>query len=248
MTRERLGEVTVPSGVLTILDAGHIGMFEADELEQVPAIAIGDLPRDRALPVWGTRVGKGPWARCWDHVTIEIGGAPAVASEEVGEAIVDHARLLLADESNADKWVHSGCIDGKADFVFWGRDAEALAAAVGAPALGDGEFGWRDLDVDEVVRLGTEVEERKDAGAWKAATDFRPHSHHWQALEAARGAPTDSATITVEDLRVCLFFTTWGDGEFPVIVDVDADGRPVEIRIQLRTAESEAAMAEVNEA
>lgn len=246
MTRERLGEVTVPSGVLTILDPGHIGMFEAEELEAVPAVSVEDVPRDRALPVWGERVGAGRWADCWDHVIIELDDAPVAGREDVGEAIVDHGRLLLADESNAEKWVHSDCIDGKADFVFWGRDAAALAQAVGAPALAEGEFGWRDLDVDEIVARGTAAEERKEAEGWKLATDFRPHSHHWQALEQARAATTGAATIDVGDLRVCLFFTTWGDGTFPVTVDVAADGHPVRIRIQLRTDDSEAAMAEVN--
>lgn len=246
MTRERLGEVTVPSGVLTILDPGHIGMFEAEEIEAVPAVTIEDLPRDRALVVWGERVGDGRWADCWDHVVIEIDDATAVRTEEVGEAIIDHARVLLADESNAEKWVHSDCIDGKADFVFWGRDAEALAGAVGAPALGDGEFGWRDVDVDELVRRGTAAEERKEAEGWKLATDFRPHSHHWQALEVVRASRTGSATIDVDDLRVCLFLTSWGDGAFPVTVDVAVDGRPVRVRIQLRTDGSEAAMAQVN--
>lgn len=246
MARERLGEVTVPSGVLTILDPGHIGMYEAEDLEAVPAITIGDLPTDRPLAVWGERVASGRWASCWDHVVIEIADGPAASSEEVGEAIVDHARLLLADESNSDKWVHSDCIDGKADFVFWGRDAARLAAAVGAPALGDDQFGWRDQDVDEVVRRGTEAEERKDAEGWKLATDFRPHSHHWQALELARASTTGSATIAVDDLRVCLFFTSWGDGVFPVTVETDGDGRPLRVRIQLCTPDAEGAMEAVN--
>lgn len=246
MKRERMGEVTVPSGTLTILDPGHIGMFENDDIAEVPAVMIGDLPRDRPLPVWGIRVGDGRWAALWDRVVVELRDEPVVSSEEAGTAMVDFARLLLADESNPEKWVHSDCIDGKADFVFWGRDAADLAAAVGAPALEDGNFGWRDLDVDEIVERGTAAEKLKAERGWKLATDFRPHSHHWAALEIARAAETESATIDVGDLRVCLFFTTWGDGMFPVFVDLGADGQPVQVRIQLHTNDSAAAMAAVN--
>ncbi|HVV83447.1 MAG TPA: hypothetical protein VHE35_10265 [Kofleriaceae bacterium] len=233
MERERIGEVTVPSGTLHILDPGHIGMFEREELEEVPAISIDDLPRDRALAVWGEGAGDGPR---YQAIVIEVNDAPVVSTEEVGVAIVDFARLLLADESNADKWIHSEAIDGKADFLFWGRDAAALAAAIDAPAAGDGEYGWRDLAVDEAVRRGTEAEAKQEEHGWKLATDFRPHSHHWQALELARAAASQAATIDVEDLRVCLFFTG-GDGELPVLVDVAADGSPARIRIVLEATE-----------
>jgi hypothetical protein len=246
MKRERMGEVTVPSGTLTILDPGHITMFENGDIAEVPAVMVGDLPRDRPLPVWGVRVGEGRWATLWDHVVIEVRDAPVASSEEVGTVMVDYARVLLCDENNPDHWVHSDCIDGKADFVFWGRDAADLAAAVGAPALPDGQFGWRDLDVDEVVERGTAAEKLRTERGWKLATDFRPHSHHWAALEQARAAATESATIDVGALRVCLFFTSWGDGMFPVFVDRAADGTPVQVRIQLHTADSAAAMAHVN--
>lgn len=246
MKRERMGEVTVPSGTLHVLDPGHIGMFENEEIAEVPAVIVENLPRDRALPVWGVRVGEGRWSALWDHVVIELRDAPVAGSVEIGTAMVDFARLLLADESNTEKWVHSDCIDGKADFVFWGRDAADLAAAIGAPALADGQFGWRDLDVDEIVERGRAAEALVAERGWKLATDFRPHSHHWALLEQARAAATESATIDVGDLRVCLFFTTWGEGMFAVFADLGADGTRVQIRIQLHTEESAGNMATVN--
>jgi len=43
-----------------------------------------------------------------------------------------------------------------------------------------------------------------------------------------------------------LLFTSWGDGVFPIYLDLDHDDRPVQVRIQLATAESNAAMASVN--
>ena len=247
MAHETLGEVTVPTGTLTILDPGHIGMFVAEQIPEVPVIAIEGLPRDRALPVIGERVGEGRWQDLWDHVAIRLADQPIVKSEQVGEAMVDFARLLLADEGNGEKWIHEDSIDGRADFVFWGRDAGSLAAAIDAPALEDGNFGWRDLPVAEIVERGTAAEELKEERGWKLATDFRPHSHHWQALEAARASPTESATIDVDGLRVCLFMTSWGDGLFPIFADLAADDALVQIRIQLRTADSEEAMASVNQ-
>lgn len=247
MAHETLGEVTVPSGTLTILDPGHIGMFVAEQIPEVPVISIEGLPRDRALPVIGVRVAEGRWKDQWDHVAIVVSDQPIARSEEVGEAMVDFARLLLADEGNGDRWVHEDSIDGCADFVFWGRDAGALAAAVDAPALEEGNFGWRNLPVEDVVSKGTAAEELKAERGWKLATDFRPHSHHWQALEKVRSSPTESATIDVDGLRVCLFMTSWGDGMFPVHADLAADGSLVQIRIQLCTADSEDAMAAVND-
>lgn len=109
--------------------------------------------------------------------------------------------------------------------MFWGRDAADLATAVGAPALADGQFGWRDMDVAEVVERGTAAEKLRTERGWKLATDFRPHSHHWALLEIARAAETESATIDVGDLRGCLFFTTWGALGAELAFDVSADPR-----------------------
>jgi hypothetical protein len=43
-----------------------------------------------------------------------------------------------------------------------------------------------------------------------------------------------------------MFFTSWGDGVFPIYLDVDHDDQPVRIRIQLATEASNAAMRSVN--
>jgi len=43
-----------------------------------------------------------------------------------------------------------------------------------------------------------------------------------------------------------LLFTSWGDGVFPIYADFDHDERLVQVRIQLATAETNAAMASVN--
>ena len=245
MVHERLGEVTVPSGVLTLLDPGHIGVT-ANSMRDVPTVRVEGVPHDRALPVIAERLAVGRWAGCWDWVAVGVGEGAIARSELQGELIVEHGRVLVADDANADAWIHDASIDGKADFVFWGRDAQALAEVVSAPALGDGNFGWCDLAEGEAVRLGTAVEKAKELRGWLLATDYRPHSHHWQALARARSSSTDSGTIVVGGRKVCLLFTLWGDGWFPVYWDRDEGNRLVRVRIQLRTDASEAAMAKVN--
>ena len=224
---ERLGEVTVPSGALAILDPGHIGMWQTGELDAVPSLRVDGLPRDRALPVVGERTADGRWA----YVDVQVAdGAPATR-EHLGALIVDFARLMVADVRHPEHWIHDNAIDGKADFVFWGRDAAMLAKVVRAPDLGDGQYGWKDQPVDDIIRLGTSAEQIKMQRGWKLATDFRPHSHHFLLLEQVRSSPTESGTLDIADLRVCLFMTSGGDGEFPVFVDRDAAGRILRVRV-----------------
>ncbi len=245
MARERLGEVTVPSGILTLLDPGHIGVY-GSVMRDVPAVRIDGVPRDRVLAIVGERMVDGDWVGCWDWVAIEVAAGEIVHAEPHGQIVVDYARVLVADDGNADAWVHDDSFDGRADFVFWGRDAAALAAAVDAPALADGTFGWKDLPIEEIVARGEAAEALKAERGWKLATDFRPHSHHWQALESVRASTTESATIDVDGRQVCLLMTSWGDGVFPVFCDRDADDRLLRVRVQFHTAESDAAMAAVN--
>jgi hypothetical protein len=228
----RLGEVTVPSGTLQIFDVGALALVEAGQIPSVPTVSVPGLPSDRRLAVVGRADGED--RAFWDQLRVVV-DASAVVDRivPVADVIVDFARLLFADTAVLDHWQHSAPIDGRADFVFWGRDAAALADAVAAPALDGGSFGWRDLPVDEVVALGTRAEQERDARGLRLATDFRPHSHHWLALEAARAAPHEAASLDVGPLRVCLAFTRQGDGIFPVGRELDAHGRLVGVRVTL---------------
>ena len=81
---------------------------------------------------------------------------------------------------------------------------------------------------------------------WLLNIDFRPHSHHFQALAAARANPSGAGTLSLADTHLLLFFTSWGDGVFPIYLDLDHEDKPVRIRIQLATEESNAAMRAVN--
>lgn len=238
-----LGEVLAPSGKLAIFDVGLVGYLPRPALE--PAIVKAAVPPDRPLPVIGVPVGKGRFAECWDHVAVILGAGEVASSRKLGEAGVDFARLICIDHAALAHWVHEDSLDGRADFVFWGRDEAQLAKAMRAPRVKEGH-GWVDLPLAEAEARSDEAARRKADNRWHLATDLRPHSHHFHALAAARASPHGAGTLELAGTRLVLFFTSWGDGVFPIYLDLDADERPVRVRIQLATSDSNAALARVN--
>ena len=240
---ERLGVVTAPTGRLCVFDIGLIGYLPRPALE--PALVIAEVPSDRELAVVGRRVGKGRFADCWDHVAIAIHDGEIAHAKKLGEAGVDFARLICMDKGALDHWKHEDSLDGLADFVFWGRDEVKLASAMRAPRIPDG-YGWTDLTVAEAEKRADRAAVLKAENHWLLATDLRPHSHHFHALAAARASRCGAGTLEVGGATTCLFFTSWGDGVFPIYLDVDHDDKPVRIRIQLATVASNAAMHAVN--
>ncbi len=240
---EELGKITVPSGTLAIFDIGLVGYMPRDTLE--PAIVKCAVPADRALTVTGTRVARGRFAECWEHVSIDLGHGDIYNTRKLGEAGVDFARLVCMDHAALDHWQHDDSLDGLADVVFWGRDEVLLANALRAPRTKEG-YGWIDLSVADAEAKVFEAEILKADNQWLLNVDFRPHSHHFQALAAARANPSGAGTLALADTQMLLFFTSWGDGVFPIYLDLDHEDKPVRIRIQLATEESSAAMRSVN--
>jgi hypothetical protein len=240
-----LGEIKIPSGKLAIFDIGLYGYLPRDALE--PAIVTCTVPSDRALRVLGAPVGKGRFADCWDHVAVVLGGGEIVHSKKLGEAGVDFARLVCMDHAALDSWQHEDSLDGKADVVFWGRDDRILAQSMNAPRMRDGDgYGWIDLPLAEAEKRADVVARKKAENKWLLATDFRPHSHHYFALAAARQSKDRVGVLELAGTTMMLLFTSWGDGVFPIYLDLDHDDQPIQVRIQLATAESNAAMQAVN--
>jgi hypothetical protein len=238
-----IGSITCPSGTIGIFDIGLYGYLPRPALE--PAIIKTAVPSNRALPVIGARVGRGRFADCWDHVTVKLGDGEVHASKKLGEAGVDFARLVCIDHGSLDHWQHDDSLDGLADVMFWGRDDAKLAQAMQAPRTREG-YGWSNLPVADAEAKLLACERKKAENKWLLATDFRPHSHHFHALAAARANPNGAGELTLGDSRMLLFFTSWGDGVYPIYLDSDGDNRPVQIRIQLATDASNAAMRAVN--
>jgi hypothetical protein len=240
---ELLGEITCPSGTLGIFDVGLLGYLGREALE--PAIIKADVPIDRSFAVIGHRVGSGRFGECWDRVIVKLAPGVASHSKKLGEAGVDFARLICMDHGALDQWTHEDTLDGLADVVFWGRDAAAAAKASGAKSCKEG-YGWTNLSLDVAEEKALAVDKLKAANHWGLMIDFRPHSHHFHALAEARKSKLGAGTIEVGDAKVCLFFTSWGDGVFPVFLDLDDENRPVQVRVQLNTQSSMAAMHAVN--
>ena len=230
---EMLGVVSSPTGELGIFDVGLVGYLPREALE--PAIVKVAAPKRRQLPVLGKRVGKGRYADCWDHVFVELARGEVASSRRIGKAGVDFARLVVMDLGALDAWQHEDSLDGRADFVFWGRDAGELAKAMRARASSEG-YGWTDLTVAKAEAKAMEAARLKAEHRWLLATDLRPHSHHFRALAAARASRQGAGTIEVGRAKVCLFFTSWGDGVFPIYLDFDAEDRALRVRVQLSIA------------
>lgn len=154
--------------------------------------------------------------------------------------LVDEARLLFADPQVLGHWRANEPADGLADVVFWGRDETAAAEQTGASTVDDGGdtpiYGWVDRPLVEAVELLQRLEALQADGL-RFATDFRPHDDHHRILGQARRTYTGSGVIDVAGQPVTGFFTSWGDGAFPVFCDQAADGSLVRVRVELGAPE-----------
>lgn len=197
----------------------------------VPVLPI-EVPADRPLRVTAV---PGEYGR--QSMRIEFSAAPVADSWVFGELGVDHARFVFADADALSSWEHVRPLDGLADLVLWGRDQEQVAAEFGAPPLGDTadvEYGWVDLPITEAYQRGLAIETRRnDPGGPKLAFDFRPHSHHWQVMALVRASEHEAGVIQVGGADMLMAMTSVGDGFFPVHLDVDVDGMPVALRIDI---------------
>jgi hypothetical protein len=210
--------------------AGRFGVLEFFGI-QSPVVA--GLPRGRVLPVHGFRMREDEFSDRWRWVTAEVNKGDTARTEEIGIVFVDEARLMFADADALQSWKHDEPLDGKADYVFWGRDAAAAAARHGAPQLASSEYGWMDLPLEDAAERGFAVEGTRDREGWTFAGDFRPHSHHHEVLRQMRESETGAGVIEVGGARVCAFFTSWGDGAFPVLADLGADEKLLRLRVDL---------------
>jgi hypothetical protein len=200
---------------------------------------VSGVPTDGELPVVAEPMPAGPDAGRWRSVSLLCRpDATPVRSEEAATVAVDEARLGIFDVEAVGAWEHDEALDGRADYVFWGRDAAAAACTVGASPLEDGQFGWLDLPVEEAVERGTRVEEIREERGLKFAVDFRPHSHHYEVMKQVRAGPTDSGTVEVGGTQTCTFMTSWGAGVFRVYRELDAGGRLVQVHIDLGNEET----------
>jgi hypothetical protein len=202
----------------------------------VPVVVVGGVPRDRHLPVLASRVdfGDGVGPR-WSEIEVRMSEAQAESSVLLGDIGVDWARVLFGDAEALNAWKHDEPVDGLADVAFWGAAADEAAETFAASELGepgeDGVRGWTGLPVAEAMEKARAVLRWKEETGRRMMVDFRPHSDHWQVMRQVRASEFEAGTVDIGDARLLCAMTSWGDGYFPVSVDLDASGAVVAVRV-----------------
>ncbi|MCE9672090.1 DUF2185 domain-containing protein [Myxococcus stipitatus] len=189
------------------------------------AVAVGGLPTERALPVWGLPMPPGEFEGRWRSIDLVVDekGEP-VRSESVTGVMVDHGQLLFAGLGPLGLFRMWEPEDGLADYVFWGKDAPGLAEALGASVLGEGLFGWRDVPMESVGEKATPVQERIAQERLAVSVDYRPHCNLEKLNALLRESPEDAASLRLGSARVVGCGNRWGDGVFTVSRHFDARG------------------------
>jgi hypothetical protein len=173
----------------------------------------------------------------WHSVWVECADGAVASSVECGHVLVEEARLLFADPTALNAWRSDDPVDGLFDLAFWGGDVDEVTARVSVPpSVEDDQRCWIDLSWDEVRARHEELEALRAQGL-RFAFDFRPHDDHFQVLRQMRATETGSGTIEVGGAPMTGWFTTWGDGAFPVYRDLAADGTLLRVRVELGAPE-----------
>jgi hypothetical protein len=243
---ERLFQATIaPSGLQASLVVNHqrvshrervaLALEHGSGVGQIQVAGVwasvcGGIPTNEELPVFAEPMPPGPDQDRWRRIYVEIDEDAKVASSEIiGCAGVDWARLMFADLDALGDWRHNIALDGMADCVFWSRDQEPLAQALGAPRLDNG-FGWLNLTIGHAQERVRTVQDARMNG-WKVAVDYRPHSHHWQLMQRVRASTSESGTVDIGAAKLCGFMTSWGDAIFDILAERDAVGRLARLTI-----------------
>ncbi len=260
---EQLGHVDVKSGILCVLDFGMAAAFAgpsgaqavrgavqkggyAFEHEGAPGIAVPHLPPGR-YPVSSVRLDDGPFRGLRQAVMVDFVPNPRPARTiELGKVLVDHARLGFFDVDALGAWNEEQPVDGMADVVFWGLHEREVAQRFNAPKLGEDGSGFKNLPVAQAEAIGRDLEAAKSSGQLRFAWDFRPHTHPYYLLSQIRGNANEAGVLDVGGFGVCGFMTSWGDGEFPVMIDLDEQNRPIRCGIFFATNEAMQNMRQVN--
>lgn len=243
MALESLGYVTSRTGALVVADFGLFGAWTNHppgaavraalaegryyfEHEGVPGVAVPNVPMHTELPVSGLRIDGGPFNGLWQAIFVDFVHQPRAARTiEAGCIVVDAARAGFFDVDALAGWKHDEAVDGKADVALWGLHGEEVARRFNVGRLDADNFGWMDLPVAQAHQVAQQLEQLRSTGELRFAFDLRPHSHHYVMMKQVRSRPTESGVIGISGQQaVCGFMTSWGDGEFPVMLDFDETG------------------------
>jgi hypothetical protein len=198
------------------------------------SVAVGNLPKNRSLPIQATPMPAGEFAGRWRSIDLMIDPKAAVKQSLTTQGVmVDHGQLLCSDLEAFGEFRMWESQDGLADFVFWGKDAEEIAQQVQAPRIDDRSFGWTNVRDEEIGRFAQPVQDLIGKGPLKAGVDYRPHCNLENLNKQIRDSELEVGQLVLHGARVCGFSNRWGDGLFEVIRDLDARGRIVRVRLDV---------------
>lgn len=233
MPIERLGHASFPSGRAVLVDVALLGGELAQDWEAWAAV-VEDVATG-TYEVHGERDTGGPHPDRWKNVWVEFASGNVASSDFAGVIPVESARLLFIDAAAIAKWDLDKSRDGKADLVFRGRDAASLAKLLEAPAISDGAFGFVDRPTEEIAAIASDARGLLAGRGWNVTTGQHPHTDVHLLVRAASASATASADLELAGATMCMFFDPWGNGVHKVLVDRDADGRPLRFRVELAT-------------
>lgn len=201
------------------------------------AVGVAGLPVGVDLPVRGELLPPDHSdSDRWRSVWVELGNRDDVfRSEHIGHVLVDEARLILCDLEMLGEWQVGESHDGLYDVAFWGRDAAEVADALGAGKIaqqGGSLSGWMDLSLEDAIARAEELQALNGGESDRRfVIDLRPHDHAYQLLSQAWISDTGAGTIELAGGIATGFFTSWGDGAFPVYREVAESGELLALRV-----------------
>jgi hypothetical protein len=210
------------------------------------AVVVGGLPVGRALRIEATPMPEGEFGGRWRSIDVVIDPDAAVArSVPVQGVMVDHGQLICADLEAFGSFRMWEPLDGLADFVFWGKDAPAIAEKFQAPRLDDRHFGWVNIPDDQIHTYAQSVQDWIASQKLQAGVDYRPHCNLEKLNAQIRDTELESGQLDLAGARACGFSNRWGDGIFTVIRDLDAENRLVRVRLDVGNEENQSRLRHV---
>lgn len=198
------------------------------------AVAVAGLPKNRSLPLIATPMPEGDFEGRWRSIDIVINETAAVSKSVTTMGVmVDHGQLICADLEAFGEFKMWESLDGLADFVFWGPDAEVIAKKFNARELDSEEFGWLNVPIDEIGKHAQAVQDYVYEHKSRVGSDYRPHCNLEKLNSQIRNSESEAGQIQLGDSVACGFSNRWGDGIFEVIRDFDQAGKLVRIRFDV---------------
>lgn len=198
------------------------------------AVAVSGLPKDRPLPIVATPMPEGEFEGRWRSIDIVLDDKASVANSLSTMGImVDHGQFICSDLEAFGEFKMWESLDGLADFVFWGPDAEGVAKKFNAQALESEEFGWIDVAIDEIGKHAQAVQDYVYEHKLRVGSDYRPHCNLEKLNSQVRNSEIETGEIQLKSSTACGFSNRWGDGIFEVIRDFDSEGNLVRIRLDV---------------